>query len=75
MIENSVLENTQLYTPAQIAERWKCDSEKVTKIFAEVPGVIDIGSPADVRKRKRAYRILRIPDHVLKQVERKLAVR
>lgn len=66
-------EPPQLYTVAQIAERWQCDSEKVSRIFTNVPGVLDIGTPADVRKRKRAYRILRIPNHVLQQVERKLA--
>jgi hypothetical protein len=74
MIENSVFETT-LYTPTQIADRWQCDAEKVTRIFAAVPGVLDIGTPADIRKRKRAYRILRIPAQVLAAVERKLTER
>jgi hypothetical protein len=75
MLENTehALKQPQLYTVSQIAERWQCDPEKVTRIFAHVPGVLDIGTPADVRERKRAYRILRIPNHVLQQVERKLA--
>jgi hypothetical protein len=67
--------NAVLFTPQQIAERWQCDAEKVIRTFTNVPGVMDIGNPADVRKRKRAYRILRIPDHVLKQVERKLTAK
>jgi hypothetical protein len=64
--------NAVLHTPTQIADRWQCDAEKVIRTFADVSGVMDLGSPSDVRKRKRAYRILRIPDHVLKKVERKL---
>jgi hypothetical protein len=75
MIENTELKSPQLFTVSQIAERWQCDSEKVTKIFSGVPGVLDLGTPPDVRKRKRAYRILRIPVQVLATVERKLAVR
>jgi hypothetical protein len=55
----------QFYTVSQIAERWQCDPEKITRIFANVPGVIDIGRPADIRQRKRAYRILRVPAQVL----------
>jgi hypothetical protein len=75
MIENTELKTPQLFTVSQIAERWQCDSEKVSKIFASVPGVLDLGTPADVRKRKKAYRILRIPAQVLATVESKLAVR
>jgi hypothetical protein len=75
MIENTELKPQQLFTVSQIAERWQCDGEKVTKIFANVQGVIDLGTRADIRKRKKAYRILRIPAHVLETVERKLAVR
>ena len=41
MIENTELKTPQLFTVSQIAERWQCDSEKVTKIFANVPGVLD----------------------------------
>jgi len=74
-MENAELKNSpQFYTVAQVAERWQCDSEKVTKLFANVPGVIDLGTPADVRRRKKAYRILRIPATVLAQMERKLAI-
>ncbi len=60
---------------SQIAKRWLCEAEKVTKVFANVPGVIDLGTKADVIRRKKAYRILRIPVEVLNQMERKLAAR
>jgi hypothetical protein len=65
----------QLYTVSQIAERWQCDPEKVTKLFANFPGVIDLGTPADIRRRKKAYRILRIPPHVLTAAEEKRMVK
>jgi hypothetical protein len=58
-----------LYTVAEIAQRWKCDAEKVTQIFANEPGVRNLGTKPDVKKRKRGYRILRVPSSVLARVE------
>ena len=66
-------EQQLFYTVQQIAERWQCDAEKVSRIFQNDPGVMDIGSPADKRKRKRKYRILRISATALARVERELA--
>jgi len=72
--DNKPAPSPQLFTVSQIAQRWQYDPEKVSRMFANVPGVMDIGIRADVRKRKKAYRILRIPAHVLDEVEKKLTV-
>lgn len=72
--KNTEPNRPHLYTVSQIAQRWQCDAEKVSRMFAHVPGVLDIGIRADVRKRKKAYRILRIPTQVLDEVEKKLTV-
>jgi hypothetical protein len=69
MNENS--ESPELFTVREIAKKWKCDAEKVSKMFAHEKGVIDIGTRGDVRKRIKPYRMLRIPSHVLAAVERK----
>lgn len=63
-----------LFTVSEIAERWKCDPEKVSRVFGNEKGVLDIGTRGDVRKRKKAYRILRIPLHVLDAVEKRLTI-
>jgi hypothetical protein len=62
----------QLLTVTQVAKRWQCDPEKVSRVFGNEPGVLDIGTRGDVRKRKKGYRILRIPLHVLDVVETRL---
>jgi hypothetical protein len=74
-IENPEVFEPQMYTVAEIAKRWRCDVEKVTKIVSSIPGVLDLGSKPDVRKRKRGYRILRVPAAILKQIESKLSLK
>ena len=74
MSDNKPAPSPQLFTVSQIAARWQCDAEKVSRMFANVNGVMDIGIRPDVRKRKRGYKILRIPLHVLEEMERKLMV-
>lgn len=53
-----------LYTVSEVAEILRVSSDTVIRWFANRPGVIDLGSPEDVRRRKRAYKILRIPRSV-----------
>lgn len=62
------------FTVQEIAERWVCSEDKVTRVFRYRPGVLNLGSHADKKKRKRAYSILRVPAAVLVQVEAELTV-
>jgi hypothetical protein len=52
---------TEMYTATEVAEMLKISRDTVIRWFRGRPGVIDLGSPEDVRKRKRRYAILRIP--------------
>jgi hypothetical protein len=56
----------ELFSVAELADRLKISADKVTRIFADEPGVIDLGAPE--RMHKRRYRILRIPSSVLNRV-------
>jgi len=66
-------EQQLFYTVQQIAKRWQVDAEKVSRIFENDPAVMNLGAAADKRRRKRAYRILRISATALARVERELA--
>jgi hypothetical protein len=61
-------------TVEQIAKRWQCGRDTVVRHFSKLVGhgVINIGSPASVRRRKRQYLVLRIPPEVLERVEKEL---
>jgi hypothetical protein len=52
----------QFYTVAEAAKILKVSTDTITRIFAEKPGVVDLGSPE--RLHKRRYRVLRIPHAV-----------
>jgi hypothetical protein len=54
---------SELLTVGDVARIMKCSEDTVTKIFAKIDGVIDLGR-AETR-HKRQYRILRIPKTVL----------
>jgi hypothetical protein len=54
---------SELLTVRDVAGIMKCSEDAVTKIFAKMEGVIDLGR-AETR-HKRQYRILRIPHAVL----------
>lgn len=56
----------QFYTVAEAAKILKVSRDTVSKIFAEQPGVVDLGSPE--RLNKRRYRVLRIPHSVFNRV-------
>jgi hypothetical protein len=58
----------ELHTPAEVAARLKVSEDTVIRRFGDLPGVIDLGSPELVgrkTRRKRRYRIIRIPGAVL----------
>lgn len=54
---------SELLTVHDVAVIMKCSEDAVTKIFAKMDGVIDLGR-AETR-HKRQYRILRIPKTIL----------
>jgi hypothetical protein len=60
------------YTVAEVAEILKVSTDKVTRMFEDEPGVVDLGSPE--RLHKRRYRVLRIPHAVFNRVIHKLRV-
>lgn len=53
------------YTPAEVAAILKVSRDTIIRKFADRPGVIDMGSPENGRKRQ--YRTLRIPDEALQR--------
>jgi len=54
------------YTVAEAAEILKVSTDTVTRMFEDEPGVLDLGSPE--RLHKRRYRVLRIPHSVFNRV-------
>ena len=55
----------ELLTVAEVKAVLKCSEDSVIRWFGSLPGVVDLGSPELVRRRKRRYRVLRIPRAVL----------
>ncbi len=62
----------QFYTVAEAAKILKVSRDTITTLFADEPGVVDLGSPE--RLHKRRYRVLRIPHAVFNRVIHKLRV-
>jgi hypothetical protein len=56
---------SDLLTVEQVAQILRVSPETVTRRFAKVKGVIDIGSPETPKKRR--YRVLRIPKTVVEK--------
>ena len=56
---------TDLLTVAEVAAVLRVSEDTVTKRFQDRAGVLDLGQAEDLRKRKRQYRVLRIPRPVL----------
>jgi len=55
-----------VYTVSEVAQRLKVSPDTVINLFKDDKGVIDLGHPAT--KNRRDYRILRIPEVVLRRV-------
>ena len=56
---------TELLTPTEVAAILKISTDSVLRRFSKVGGVIDLGT--EETRRKRRYRILRIPRPVLEK--------
>ena len=60
------------YTPMEIGELWNLSADCVRKMFEHEPGVLVIGNP-QLRRGRRSYTTLRIPQSVLERVHRRLS--
>ena len=63
----------EIYSVAEIAAQLTISVDKVTPMFEDEPGVIDLGAPEKMHKRR--YRILRIPASVLNRVLQKRRIK
>lgn len=55
----------ELLTVSEVAGVLKVSQDTVLRRFEGQAGVVDLGSGESVRKRKRSYRVIRIPRTVL----------
>lgn len=60
------------YSPAEIAQLWGLSVDSVRKLFEKEPGVLALGNQQP-RRGKRSYTTLRVPEHVVERVHRKLS--
>ena len=58
------------YSIQEIADLWKLSEKTVRGLFAEEPGVIELGSSG--RRFRRGYVTRRIPESVAQRVHRRL---
>jgi hypothetical protein len=58
------------YAPGEIAELWHLDVETVRRIFLREPGILVLQAP--VKRGKRPYKTIRIPQSVLERVHKRL---
>jgi hypothetical protein len=61
----------RFWTPEQLAERWQVSNDTVLRILEDSPGVINLGN---ARSKRRSYRVLRVPENILKIIEAKRAI-
>jgi hypothetical protein len=55
----------ELLTPSEVSIVLKVSVDTVMRKFASIPGVIDLGTPTGMNKRR--YRTIRIPRPVLER--------
>lgn len=60
------------HSPAEIAQLWGLSVDSVRKLFEKEPGVLILGNQWP-RHGKRSYTTLRIPEHVVERVHRRLS--
>lgn len=58
------------YSPEDVSMIWGISPRTVRRLFANEPGIIQLGQPATVKKRR--YLTMRIPESVLARVHRRL---
>jgi len=62
-----------LLTVKDVAQIMRCSEDKVIRVFAPMDGVIDLGKPENLSRRR--YRVLRIPKQVVERYLTKRAGR
>jgi hypothetical protein len=58
------------YAPSEVAGFWHVDVEMIRRIFRDEPGVMVLQIP--MKKGKRPYKTIRIPQSVLERVHKRL---
>lgn len=58
------------YTAAQVAELWQFDAETIRRLFQDEQGVVVLQAP--IKKGKRSYKTIRIPQSILERVHKRL---
>jgi hypothetical protein len=58
------------YAPSEVAELWRFNVETIRQLFQDEPGVVVLQSA--VKKGKRPYKTIRIPQSVLERVHKRL---
>jgi hypothetical protein len=56
---------SELLTVKDVAQIMRCSEDKVIRVFARTDGVIDLGRPENLSRRR--YRVLRIPKQVVER--------
>lgn len=56
---------SELLTVKDVAQVMRCSEDKVIRVFARMDGVIDLGRPENLSRRR--YRVLRIPKQVVER--------
>jgi hypothetical protein len=64
---------SELLTAKDVAQILRCSEDKVIRVFARMDGVIDLGRPENLSRRR--YRVLRIPRQVVERYLTKKAGR
>ena len=58
------------YSPLEVAELWNVNVETIRRKFEDEPGVLVFQGP--IKKGKRSYKTMRIPQSVLERVHKRL---
>jgi hypothetical protein len=58
------------YAPSEVADLWKFNVETIRRLFQDEPGVMMLQAP--VKKGRRPYKTIRIPQSVLERVHKRL---
>ena len=58
------------YAPSEVAEPWNLSVEVIRRLFQNEPGVLVFEAP--VKKGRRRYKTIRIPQSVLERVHKRL---
>jgi hypothetical protein len=58
------------YAPAEVAALWNLNVETIRRLFQNEPGVMVLQAP--VKRGRRPYKTIRIPQTVLERVHQRL---